>query len=59
MEKSEKNSLEDFTNINSSGKIAMKLDENDKIIGVEKCREDQDIILGTKFGKCIRFMSKN
>ena len=53
-----KNSLEDFMNINSSGKIAMKLDENDKIIGVEKCREDQDIILGTKFGKCIRFMSK-
>ncbi len=53
-----KNSLEDFTNINSSGKIAMKLDINDKIIGVEKCREDQDIILGTKFGKCIRFMSK-
>ncbi len=53
-----KNSLEDFTNINSSGKIAMKLDENDKIIGVEKCREDQDIILGSKFGKCIRFMSK-
>ena len=53
-----KNSLEDFTNISLSGKIAMKLDENDKIIGVEKCREDQDIILGTKFGKCIRFMSK-
>ncbi len=53
-----KNSLEDFTNISSSGKIAMKLDENDKIIGVEKCREDQDIILGTQFGKCIRFMSK-
>ena len=40
-----KNSLVDFLNINASGKIAMKLDENDKIIGVEKCREDQDIIL--------------
>ena len=53
-----KNSLADFININSSGKIAMKLDENDKIIGVEKCKEDQDIILGTKFGKCIRFMAK-
>ena len=53
-----KNSLEDFTNISSSGKIAMKLDENDMIVGVEKCREDQDIILGTKYGKCIRFMSK-
>ena len=53
-----KNSLEDFLNVNASGKIAMKLDENDKIIGVEKCAEDQDIILGTRFGKCIRFMSK-
>ena len=53
-----KNSLADFININASGKIAMKLDENDKIIGVEKCREDQDIILGSKNGKCIRFMSK-
>ena len=53
-----KNSLEDFINISAGGKIAMKLDENDKIIGVEKCKEDQDIILGTKFGKCIRFMSK-
>ena len=51
------NSLEDFININSSGKIAMKLDDNDRIIGVEKCNEDQDIMLGSRFGKCIRFMS--
>ena len=53
-----KNSLEDFINIQSSGKIAMKLDENDKIIGVVICKENQDIILSTKLGKCIRFMSK-
>ena len=53
-----KNSLEDFTNINASGKIAMKLGENDKIVGVKICKENQDILLGTKFGKCIRFMSK-
>ena len=53
-----KNSLEDFANIQSTGKIAMKLDEDDKIIGVKICREDQDIILSTKVGKCIRFMSK-
>ena len=53
-----KNSLEDFININSSGKIAMKLSENDKIIGVKICKEDQDILLSTKYGKCIRFMSK-
>ena len=53
-----KNSLEDFLNIQSTGKIAMKLDNDDKIIGVKICREDQDIILSTKMGKCIRFMSK-
>ena len=53
-----KNSLEDFTSINASGKIAMKLDSNDKIIGVKICKDDQDIILSTKFGKCIRFESK-
>ena len=53
-----KNSLQDFININASGKIAMKLDEDDKIIGVEICSEDQDIILSTKLGKCIRFMSR-
>ena len=53
-----KNSLEDFASINTSGKIAMKLDTNDKIIGVKICKDDQDIILSTKFGKCIRFESK-
>ena len=53
-----KNSLEDFVNINTSGKIAMKLEETDKIVGVKICQEDQDIMLSTKNGKCIRFMSK-
>jgi len=53
-----KNSLEDFASINTSGKIAMKLDTDDKIIGVKICNEDQDIILSTKLGKCIRFESK-
>ena len=53
-----KNSLEDFSSINSSGKIAMKLDNNDKIVGVKICQDDQDIILSTKFGKCIRFEAK-
>ena len=53
-----KNSLEDFINIQSTGKIAMKLDTDDKIIGVKICKENQDIILSTQLGKCIRFMSK-
>ena len=53
-----KNNLEDFSSINASGKIAMKLDSDDKIIGVKICTDDQDIMLNTKFGKCIRFESK-
>ena len=53
-----KNSLEDFSLVNASGKIAMKLDTNDKIIGVMICKDDQDIMLSTKQGKCIRFESK-
>ena len=53
-----KNSLEDFSSINASGKIAMKLDNNDKIVGVKICQDDQDIILSTKLGKCIRFEAK-
>ncbi len=53
-----KNNLEDFSSINTSGKIAMKLDSDDKIVGVKICNDDQDIILSTKLGKCIRFESK-
>ncbi|MDC1246089.1 DNA gyrase subunit A [Pelagibacteraceae bacterium] len=53
-----KNSLDDFSSINSAGKIAMKLDPSDKIVGVKICEDDQDVMLSTKNGKCIRFESK-
>jgi len=53
-----KNSIEDVISIQSTGKNAMKLDGDDKIIGVTICRDNQDIILSTQLGKCIRFMSK-
>ena len=36
----------------------MKLDQDDKIIGVKICKDDQDILLSTQNGKCIRFKSK-
>jgi len=52
-----KNNLEDFSSINAAGKIAMKLDQDDKIAGVQICRNDQDIILSTSSGKSIRFES--
>jgi DNA gyrase subunit A len=53
-----KNNLDDFSSINAAGKIAMKLDSSDKIVGVEICKNDQDIMLSTKNGKCIRFECK-
>ena len=50
-----RNSLLDFVNVQSNGKIAMKLDEGDKLINVRICHEDNDIMLAARSGKCIRF----
>ncbi|NRA29239.1 MAG: DNA gyrase subunit A [Parvularculaceae bacterium] len=50
-----RNKLSDFTNINRAGKIAMKLDEGDVLVGVELARPDQDIVLTTAQGMAIRF----
>ncbi len=50
-----RNSLMDFVNVQSNGKIAMKLDEGDKLINVRICTEDDDILLAARSGKCIRF----
>ncbi|MBR1648147.1 MAG: DNA gyrase subunit A [Alphaproteobacteria bacterium] len=50
-----RNSLMDFVNIQSNGKIAMKLDDNDKLINVRICTEKDDVMLATRSGKCIRF----
>ncbi|MFT6106992.1 MAG: DNA gyrase subunit A, partial [Rickettsiales bacterium] len=50
-----RNSMDQFTDIRSSGKIAMKLDDKQNLIGVALCTEANDIMLSTKSGKCIRF----
>ncbi len=50
-----RNRLSDFTSINRNGKIAMKLDEGDRLIGVRVCSEANDILLATRLGMCIRF----
>ncbi len=51
-----RNKLSDFVQVNRNGKIAMKLDEeNDSIIGVDTCDPDNDILLTTSAGQCIRF----
>jgi len=50
-----RNELSDFVNINKSGKIAMKLEEGDGIVDVQICTENDDVLLTTRGGKCIRF----
>jgi len=50
-----RNRLSDFRNVRSSGLIAMKLDERDRLIGVATCREGDDVLLATRKGRCIRF----
>ena len=50
-----RNALSDFAIVKSNGKIAMKLDEGDHIIGVQLCQEEEDVLLTARQGKCIRF----
>ena len=50
-----RNKLSDFVNVNRNGKIAMKLDEGDAIVGVALCRAADDVLLTTAQARCIRF----
>ncbi|NBU29251.1 MAG: DNA gyrase subunit A, partial [Caulobacteraceae bacterium] len=50
-----RNKLSDFVQINRNGKIAMKLDEGDAIVGVGLCTSENDILLTTALGRAIRF----
>jgi DNA gyrase subunit A len=50
-----RNRLSDFGRIRSSGLIAMKLEEGDRLIGVATCRDGDDVFLATRLGRCIRF----
>jgi len=49
-----RNKLSDFAQVNRNGKIAMKPDEGDGIIDVQICSEDDDILLTTANGQCVR-----
>ncbi len=51
-----RNRLSDFCEVNKSGKIAMKLDEGDRIVSVAIARPDDDVLLTTAQGQCIRFL---
>lgn len=58
-----RNKLSDFLQVSRAGKIAMKLEEGESIIGVSLCRLrdsegqscSQDVLLTTAFGQTLRF----
>jgi DNA gyrase subunit A len=50
-----RNKLSDFVEVRQNGKIAMKLDASDRIVGVEICDEHKDVLLTTADGQAIRF----
>jgi len=54
-----RNLLSDFTNIMRNGKIAMKLDEDDSLIGVLPCQDADHVLLASRNGKAIRFAAND
>jgi DNA gyrase subunit A len=50
-----RNELSDFVDVKANGKIAMKLAEGERLIGVAVCTDANDILLAAKSGKAIRF----
>ncbi len=50
-----RNKLSDFADVRRSGIIAMKLDEGDAIVDVQICTENDDVLLTSAGGQCIRF----
>ena len=52
-----RNALSDFLNIKANGKIAMKLEASEQLIGVAPCHPADHVLLTTRNGKCIRFQA--
>jgi len=50
-----RNKLSDFSDVRRSGIIAMKLDEGDGIVDVQICTENDDVLLTSAGGQCVRF----
>ena len=50
-----RNKLSDFATVNRAGKIAMKLEGDDRMVGVGLCTAEDDVMLTTALGRAIRF----
>ena len=50
-----KTKLEEFARINKNGKIAIKLNDDDTLISVQFTTGNDELMIASKGGKCIRF----
>ena len=50
-----RNDLSDFKSVQSNGKIAIRMDEGDKLVGVKTCAEEDHVLLASREGKAMRF----
>ncbi|MDD4408668.1 MAG: DNA gyrase subunit A, partial [Clostridia bacterium] len=50
-----KTSVSEFLSIRQNGKIAIKLAENDELIGVGFTKPNDEIIIASSAGRCVRF----
>jgi DNA gyrase subunit A len=50
-----RNKLSDFQSVLANGKIAMKLEDGDRLVAVLTCSENDDVLLAARGGKSIRF----
>lgn len=54
-----KTKLEEFDSIRKTGKVAITLVDDDELIGVELTSGEDDILIASSTGKCIRFSEKD
>ncbi len=54
-----KTAMSEFNSIRKSGKIAISLVEGDELISVQLTTGEDEVLIGTHEGKCIRFSEKD
>ena len=50
-----RNDLSDFKSVQSNGKIAIRMDDSDKLVGVRTCAEEDHVLLCSRDGKAMSF----
>ena len=54
-----KTPYEEFANLRKNGLIALSLNEGDELVGVELTDGTESLLLGSRYGKAIRFSEEN